>query len=167
MLADCRIQCCRTHTPLRSKGGKFVQILNLGRSHWNTVSTVGCRPAQVKVYDSMHMHLTSSVKKTLAELLQTKSNKITIEYMDMQLRKGSSDCGLFAIATATASCHAQNSVHLEYLQGSMRKHLLKAFEVKALHPFPGKMIKKCNESLQTESIQVYCKCRLPDDGRQI
>ena len=85
----------------------------------------------------------------------------------MQLQKGSSDCGLFAIATATASCHAQNSVHLEYLQGSMRKHLLKAFEVKALHPFPGKMIKKCNESLQTESLQVYCKCRLPDNGRRM
>ena len=147
MLADHRIQCCRTHTLLRPKGGEFVQILNLGRSHWNTVSTIGCRPAQVKVYDSMHMHLTTSVKKTLVELLQTKSNKITIEYMDMQLQKGSSDRGLFAIATATALCHAQNPVQLEYSQGSMCKHLLRAFEVKALHPFPGKIIKKCNKSL--------------------
>ena len=48
------------HIFSRSKRG---QILNLGRSHWNTVSTIGCKPAQVKVYDSLHMNLTSSEKK--------------------------------------------------------------------------------------------------------
>ena len=155
-----------THT-FEVQEGEFVQILNLGRSHWITVSTIGCRPGQVKVYDSLHMNLTSSVKKTLAELLQAKSKKITIEYMDTQIQKGSCDCGLFAIATATALCHAQNPVHFEYTQGSMRNHLLRSFEVQALHPFPGKMIKKCKESLRRDNIQVYCKCRLPEDGRQM
>ena len=56
---------------------------------------------------------------------------------------------------------------IEYSQKSMRNHLLKAFEAKALHPFPGKIIKKCNEIKGRENIQVYCKCRLPDDGRKM
>ena len=67
-----------THT-FEVQKGEFSQILNLGRRHWNTVSTIGCKPAQVKVYDSLHMNLTSSEKKKLAELLQTKSRKLTIE----------------------------------------------------------------------------------------
>ena len=49
----------------------------------------------------------------------------------------------------------------------MRNHLLKAFEAKALHPFPGKIIKKCDEIIGRESTRVYCKCRLPDDGRKM
>ena len=87
--------------------------------------------------------------------------------MDVQLQKGGSHCGLFSIATATALCNGQNPVYFEYSQKSMRNHLLKAFEAKAHHPFPGKIIKKCNEIIGRESIRVYCKCRLPDDGRKI
>ena len=36
----------------------FVQILNQSSSHWITVSTIGCQPAFVKVYDSAGKYLT-------------------------------------------------------------------------------------------------------------
>ena len=155
-----------THT-FEVQGGEFVQILNLGGNHWITISTVGCMPAHVQVFDSMHMELTSSVKKTIADLLQTTREHILVEHMDIQFQSGGSDCGLFAIASATALCHGQNPVHFRYEQSSMRKHLMKALEMKALHPFPAKKKKKDKGFFKRERLPVHCKCRLPDDGRQM
>ena len=73
----------------------------LGGNHWITISTLKCPPAVVCVYDSLHYQLSPSVKKTVADLLQTKKEHIIIQYMNTQVQEGGSDCGLFAIATAT------------------------------------------------------------------
>ena len=32
---------------------EFVQVLHSGGNHWLTVSTIGCKPSVVKVYDSL------------------------------------------------------------------------------------------------------------------
>lgn len=122
-LQDPILQVARTFTVEK---GEFVQILNLGSCHWLTISTVGCKPNQVKVYDSMHMPMSSSMKMTVAELLQTRCSQISVDHMNVQFQKGGSDCGLFAIATATAICHGQNPLQFEYNQAFMREHLLKA-----------------------------------------
>ena len=36
--------------------GEFVQVLNVDNSHWITCSTVGCKPGEVNVFDSMLGH---------------------------------------------------------------------------------------------------------------
>ena len=33
---------------------EFVQILNVSSNHWILISTIGCPPATVNVYDSLH-----------------------------------------------------------------------------------------------------------------
>ena len=35
--------------------GKFVQILHTGQGHWNTVSTIGLRHAEVQAFNSLYM----------------------------------------------------------------------------------------------------------------
>jgi len=102
---------------------EFVQCLNLGGNHWITISTLKCPPAVVCVYDSLHYQLSPLVKKTVADLLQTEKEHIIIQ--STQVQEGGSDCGLFAIATATTLCHGESPVDLEYDQSSMRSHLLK------------------------------------------
>ena len=149
--------------------GEFVQCLCLGSVHWITVSTIGCLPSVVHVYESMNMPLSSSVKKIMAELMHTEGRQIVFEHMNVQQQKGSSDCGLFAIANATTLCHGENPVTFEYNQKAMRAHLLKAIELKVLVPFPAVKTNKRmkRECLHRERLRVYCACRLADDGRKM
>ncbi|KAL5517174.1 hypothetical protein EMCRGX_G002669 [Ephydatia muelleri] len=68
----------------------------------------------------------------------------------MQEQSGASDCGLFAIATATAICNGQDLCMLEFDQFLMQKHLLQKPKV-----------------LKEEVVEVYCHCRLPYTGRKM
>ena len=87
---------------------EFVQCLNLADNHWTTVSTVGCVPGVVNVYDSLNYGLTTSIERTIANLVHTDKPTITIQRAPMQLQRGGSDCGLFAIASATAISNGQS-----------------------------------------------------------
>ena len=115
----------------------------LGGNHWITISTLKCPPAVVCVYDSLHYQLSPSMKKTVADLLQTKKEHNIIQYINTQVQEGGSDCGLFAIATATTLCHGEDPVDLEYDQSLMRSHLLKAFSPSVIHA-------PCSVSLQRQ-----------------
>ena len=85
---------------------EFVQILNVGQSHWITVSNVGCGPGRVKVFDSGGKYITHRNREETATILLTEENTITVEFMNVQHQFGVIDCGLFAIAFATEICDA-------------------------------------------------------------
>ena len=163
-LQDPILQKTNTFEP---QTGEFVQCLNVRNNHWITVSTVGCTPGVVRVYDSLRMGLTSSLKKAIADMLHTSEKQVVFEHMNMQWQSGSDDCGLFVIATATALCEGQDPVLYVYDQQRMRAHLLKAVEMKALHSFPSKRTRQRKAHYKRERLQVYCECRLPDDGRRM
>lgn len=91
-------------------------------NHWITIPTFKCPPAVVCVHDNLQYQLSSLVKKTIADLLQTEKERIIIHYTNIKLQKGGNDCGLFTIATATSLCHGENPVNMEDL---MQSHLLK------------------------------------------
>ena len=114
---------------------EFVQCLNLSSSHWITVSTVGCPPATIKVFDSLNLTLSSSLIKTIGSLIHTDKRYFTIEYTDMYEQAGSNDCGLFALASACAICNDHDPSALKFKQSNMRSHLLSAFKKKKLLPF--------------------------------
>ena len=115
---------------------EFVQCLNLSNNHWIMVSTVGCVPGVVNVYDSLTFGLSTSIKRTIASLVHTDKPTIAIQRAPMQLQRGGSDCGLFAIASATAICNGQYPESIQFDQSQMRPHLLKCLEDKLLLPFP-------------------------------
>ncbi|KAL5500398.1 hypothetical protein EMCRGX_G011953 [Ephydatia muelleri] len=93
----------------------FIQCLHENGNHWITVSTVGCS----------------------SDMLQASKDSIVLEYIKMQEQSGASDCGLFAIATATAICNGQDLCMLEFDQFLMRKHLLQFFQNGAVLPLSG------------------------------
>lgn len=143
----------------------FVQCLNLLNNHWLTISTLGCPPDTVRVYDSMNCSLSASMKKLIADLLHTASKAITIEYINVQQQRGGSDCGLFSIANAHTLCSGDDPVKCLYVQNEMRSHLLKALIDQKMNHFPSKPRKKVqNTVLRTSSIEIFCTCRIPDDG---
>ena len=105
---------------------EFVQILNKSDSHWFTVSTIGCKPGVVSVYDSATKYTTHRNKEEIAVLLHTTSDTITLQYMNVQHQYGGSGCSLFALAFATALCAGINPTACTFKQELMRNPFLGA-----------------------------------------
>ena len=82
--------------------GEFVQILHPGQRHWNTISNIGMKHAEVQVFDSLYMCVPTMAKAQIATLLTTEESVIKVSFMDVQMQSGGYDCGLFSIAFATA-----------------------------------------------------------------
>ena len=61
----------------------FIQILHTGKDHWVTLSTIGCEPGHVDVFDSMvpATELTQSMELQIAALLHTDRKEITVTYV--------------------------------------------------------------------------------------
>ena len=86
---------------------EFVRIdaalwIPLGGSEHNWDST-----SHVCVYNSMYTALPVSTKVQISALLQTEKESITLEWANVHKQPNGHDCGLFAIAFATALCHRQ------------------------------------------------------------
>jgi len=71
--------------------GEFIQILNVGKVHWVTVSTIDCNPGVIKVYDSGGKYITYRNQEQIAALLFTQQNTITVQFMGVMRQYGSSD----------------------------------------------------------------------------
>ena len=155
-----------TKLAMEPQTGEFVQILNIQRNHWMLVSTVGCQMGHVNVYDSLHLHLSSKTKTVVADLLRHEGSTITLHYCGVQWQSGCDDCGLFAIAFATALCHGHEPAMKVYDQAKMRKHLRNCLINGKVIPFPerARAHKRVVEDPMKEEFAVYCICRLPDNG---
>ena len=154
-----------TNTFNIQKSTEFIQCLNVAGMHWITIATVGCTPGTVRVYDSLNKKLTKALKNTVADLLHSSTKKIEVEYVNCQYQQGSEDYGLFAIANACELCSGGDPSVVKYTQDDMRKHLLKAFDTLRLMQFPSKMRRVSQHVLQREFIDIYCTCRMPNNGR--
>ena len=87
----------------------FVQILNCTRNHWICISTVGCQPGKVNVFDSMRTgDIPQSTKEAVASLLCTTKRFISLVFPDVQQQPNHCDCGLFALAYASSVCNNLN-----------------------------------------------------------
>ena len=126
--------------------GDFVQIIHTGEGHWQVVSTIGTQHPDVNVFDRMYCHCSEHSKVQISNLLMKKKNTIRLHYNNVQMQSGRADCGLFAIALATALLN----------QSLMRSHLLNCFE-------RGEMANYKREAGQEEDeeFNVHCSCRLP------
>ena len=85
--------------------GEFIQIIHDGHGHWLTISTIGASKNVVHIYDSLLPSIGSNTKAQIASILACEDNQIDILYiimMDVQCQEGTCDCGLFAVAFATA-----------------------------------------------------------------
>ncbi len=82
--------------------GEFIQVILIGGNHWIAVSTVGCKPGHVLVYDSLHYRFSSHTHTIVADLLQTRSKQLTFDFVNVQYQSGANDCGLFALAFCTS-----------------------------------------------------------------
>lgn len=66
--------------------------------------------------------------------------KKTLQIVNEQRQIGSNDCGLFAIATATAVLFELDAKLTYFSQNGMRSHLTKCFEEQVITPFPQEIL---------------------------
>lgn len=144
---------------------EFVQVLHSGGNHWLLITTMGCPPGIVKIYDSMVNKLPFQTKEQICALLVTKEPQIEVLHIDVQQQKNSNDCGLFALAFATALCSGQEPRELHFDAGAMREHLLQCINADNMEPFPCVSMLKKKRKCRKDIIEVFCICRTQEGGR--
>ena len=85
--------------------GPFVQTVNFAGNHWICLSNARCLDGHTNVFDSTYTGRTTKLMNQPSSLLLYRSNDmITMTWVNIKKQTGSSDCGLFTIANATAIC---------------------------------------------------------------
>ena len=109
------------------------QTVHVNNNHWITISASNSAE-HVEAYDSLNA--TKVSEQTLKLINRYHGSSCTVKLMNMQQQKGSKDCGLFAIATATSICYGDDPTMLVYSQDELRQHLLDCFATEEISPFP-------------------------------
>ena len=68
-------------------------------------------------------------------------DSLTLHYSPIQKQRQHSDCGLYAIAVATALCHGLHPSSLQWDQPAMRGHLIDCLKSGKIVPFPVTSVK--------------------------
>ena len=128
------------------------------------MSNAQCNSNSIKVYDSLKNSRLETYDKfhyQVAALLNCQSTSVTVLRPSVNQQRGSADCGLFAIACATAICFGLAPETQNYIQSEMRSNLAKCFMGGQMNLFP-----VCPPSLPTAisnhfKIEICFKCRMP------
>ena len=162
-MQECMLSDALNFEPLND----FVQILNCTRNHWSgiCISTVGCQPGKVNMFDSMCTgDIPLSTKEAVASLLCTTKRFISLVFPDVQQQPNHYDCGLFALAYASSVCNNLDPATINYDQHCLRPHFLKCLKNGEFKSFPCEPKPLNPRPPLRNSFCVYCFCRLPDRG---
>ena len=112
---------------------------------------------------SLPPFFSSALKHQIAALLATKEKKFSVHFMDVQMQAGGDDCGVFAIAFATALCCGHPPGKFQFHQRAMPHHFIRCFERGQFTMFPVHR-SRCNENRvkSTKIVAVFCSCRMPE-----
>ena len=114
---------------------EFAQILHTGSDHWVCVSSIGCLPGHVNLYDSLyHDAISQEVEDQTNDLLG--GRLASLQFVSVQQQTNGSDCGVFAIAIATCLALGTNPSHVTFDIQRMRSHLVACLKGEKMSMFP-------------------------------
>ena len=148
--------------------GEFVQILHTGIGHWVTVSTIGMVHPTVRVYNSLYTSAGTTLQSQIACIVATKEAEITLKFMDVPMQSGASDCGVYAIAFATALAQGKHPECYGFSQHKMRAHLRRYLIGGRMEMFPYTEVCMCDagEVRTVQKVSIYCLCRMPEQPEE-
>ena len=140
----------------------FIQVLHTGGIHWVCVSNIGCsHNNQVKLYDSLYSGIAPFTREQIGALLFNQdSDVIEICVPPVDQQTNGTDCGVFAIAFATALCYNMDPTSLKFNRRAIRAHLLDSLKNGYIGIFPFEEKSSAGYE-ETVAMPVYCDCRLP------
>ena len=103
------------------------------------------------------------MQKQIASMMKTSESEIQVHIMDVQMQAGTCDCGLFAVASATALLSGVHPGECTFNQSQMRKHLYTCLNEGNITPFPLLRRRRGGKKIKySEKFSVYCDCRMPE-----
>lgn len=115
---------------VRSPLPNQLQVIHCHGDHWILASSIGCRNGDVDVYDSVYRSIDDTTRAVITKLFQASAIRI----VESPKQEGGTDCGVFAIANATALAHGINPSSFD--QSAMRRHLVKYLKEDLMIMFP-------------------------------
>jgi len=109
----------------------YIQVLHCRGCHWITVSTIGCHPGEVDVYDSLYTDVDDNTKCKIEKVF---GSRIKFNLARVRRQAGFTDCGAFAVAFATSLAFGRSNFMPQ--QDQLRPHLQRCFEERYIQPFP-------------------------------
>ena len=99
------------------------------------MSSVGCLPGMVNLYDSLfHDIIEIEVEEQIHNLMA--QSFIGINTLPVQQQKNGSDCGVFAIVIATCIVYRIKPEEVSFDIPKMRPHLVECLRSNTIVPFP-------------------------------
>ena len=130
-------------------------MLHTGGIHWVCVSNIECsHNNQVKLYDSLYSGIAPFTREQIGALLFNQDSDVTeicVPPVDQQTNR--TECGVFAIAFATALCYNMDPTLLKFNRRAIRAHFLDSLKMDILVCYP---LRK-NQALATKSL-LPCQC---------
>lgn len=142
---------------------KFIQIVHVEeRAHWIAIFIDN---SEVFLYDSMFTAASTTTLEIIAKILQTKQSCFCVNHLNVSRQAGTTDCGLYTIAAVTCILLGEDPTKVVFDQKVLRLHFTKILEAKFLEAFPVLKKRRVTERVsKVEQCDVYCFCRLPDNG---
>lgn len=140
----------------RTIHNESIQLIHHGRDHWACVTTLDYEQHGIRFYDSLCEDILPDTHKQLAQLFIKPVNQnkcdynpaickpfgpiyygpLIIRFIRAQQQEDAVDCGLFAIANATALIYGVDPRSVKFDQLRMREHLVQCFENGRMEMFP-------------------------------
>lgn len=106
-------------------------------SHWIVVSNLKRTDNIIEVYYSVYTSVSALTRTRVTSIFQPNAGKKPrLKVMKMQKQVGAQDCGLFAVAIATAILLE----HDPLARLIMRHHLVECFQERSLKQFPAEIM---------------------------
>ena len=117
-----------------------IQIIHCEkRHHWIVASTTNITGGTNDIFtvmDSVYHTIDEDTKQIICNLFQYGPKQPTIKLIRTQKQEGSSDCGVFAVAIATAIVLGKNPTKSAFQQKSMRSHFVNCLNQEHFTLFP-------------------------------
>ena len=97
---------------MQEKIKQGVQIIHTCGNHWIVAANLESSKCEIKIYDSLYPPVDKDTQNTVLNLFET-DDKPKIIMAKMCKQEGLNDCGLFAIAAATALACGLNPAELQ------------------------------------------------------
>ena len=152
---------------------RFLQIIHVTANHWAVISTCKALPHTngsicIEYYDSIYSKLPETSEDIISFIFSKREfNRVTVECIPIPKQSGATDCGLFAIAVATAIAHEVDAECLVFRQDEMRPHFVQCLENRKMELFP--IISKCRLTKPPYTTTIFfCPvCHKADDGNSM
>ena len=149
--------------------GKSIQILHVNRNHWVCVAVNDSKDV-ISLYDSLYTNIPLTLVDCVIVFIHSSAQVLTFRNLQMQKQTNSSDCGVFAIATATSLCHGEDPTTVVWDTSKMRNHLMKCLLSNKMELFPkrGRAKQVSSNIVRSESkYELHCCCRRRHKRNQV